>query len=370
MNGSRPSRPAPRAVLLTVAAFALAACDRGEPGQIEPPARSPELTVSLPAPGVGAVDVPARVLAEQTADIATRVSAAVERVTVDEGSEVAGGDVLVVLDASSIEAEIARTAASARAARAYFERIESLARDGAATAQELDDARAGLEGAEAAVRAARGQRSYARLRAPFAGVIVRRDVDPGDLAVPGRPVLVLSGRAGAKVVADVPAAAAGLAAPGRRVTVRDPVGGLRRTATITRRVPVVEPSTQRVRVEARFDPRGEMPGGGAPDGGAVFVPGSYVRLELARESDGSSWIPADALWRMGQLAGVYVLEGDTLRLRWVRTGRVRDDGIEVLSGITLERPVVRRPPASLRDGMPAGPVTREAWTPAAVEESR
>lgn len=348
-----------RRMLPLVLLVLLAACDRGEPGRIEAPARSPDIVVSLPSPSAGTLDYPARVLAEETAEIATRVSAAVLRVNVDEGTEVGPGDVLVVLDGSTIEAEISRARAAARAARRYFERISSLERDGAATGQELDDARARLDAAEAASSAAAGQRAYTRLRAPFAGVIAQRRVDPGDLAVPGRPVLVLSGLTGVKIVADLPAAAAGLVPPGRRVNVVDPGRGVRRPAAITRLVPVVDASSQRVRVEARFTALAEGTVESSPS--PAFVPGSYVRLEVSEAEEESSWIPADAIWRTGQLTGAFVLEADTLRLRWLRLGQIREDAAEVLSGIRPDLPVVRRPPASLRDGMPAGTVRREAW---------
>ena len=51
--------------------------------------------------------------------------------------------------------------------------------------------RASVEAARAMVTQAEAQQGYAMVRAPFDGVVTERFLDPGDLALPGRPLLVL-----------------------------------------------------------------------------------------------------------------------------------------------------------------------------------
>ena len=73
-------------------------------------------------------------------------------------------------------------------------RIRALYADSAATRAQLDQAETGLARADGrAWPAARGMAaelaataSYAEVRAPFAGVVTRRFVDPGSFAAPGR----------------------------------------------------------------------------------------------------------------------------------------------------------------------------------------
>ncbi len=336
-------------------AAALAACG-GEDGAPHRESVSP-VDVQVTGAETAATErsVAATVEAASSADIATRMSGTVERVAVDVGSRVSRGDTLVALDEEDVEARISRAEAALRKAEKYYDRIQSLAADGAATEQELDDARAGLEQARAALEEARAQRAYVVLRAPFDGVVTRRNVDPGDLASPGRPVLNLVEAGSVKIVADLPAELAPEVKSGTRATVVDPASGRTAAAEIVRVSPAVEASTRQFRVEARFREGGS--------GGLALSPGSFVRLRLPGFAPPSVWVPRDAVVQRGQLAGVFVLRSDTLRLHWIRTGERRDGSVEALAGLSPGDSVVRSPASRLADGTPAGDVTSRSWAP-------
>lgn len=351
----------PRTTLTAATALLSAgilACGGGEGPPPADTASPVDVSVSSASTAAAERTVPATVEAARSARVATRTSGTVERVPVDVGSRVRRGETLLELDASDVEARIDRAEASLRQARRYHERIRALARDGAATEQELDDARAGLEKARAALREARAQRSYVVMTAPFDGVVTRRSVDPGDLARPGRPALTLVATDSVKVVAGLPAELVPDVVAGTRVAVVDPRSGRRADAAVVRVSPAVETSTRQFRVEARF--------AGAGTGGLPVAPGSFVRLRISGVGPPSVWIPGDAVVRRGQLAGVFVIRTDTLRLRWIRTGERRDGGVEALAGLTPGERVVRDPSARLVDGTPAGEVTPRSWSPAAA----
>jgi RND family efflux transporter MFP subunit len=333
---------------------AWAGCDRGEPGRVPAPRGAADVATAAAATGPAVTSYPASVVSTEEAQLATRTSGTVKRVPVDVGSVVRAGDTLVVLDGGDVEARIQSAEAAAQRASRYYDRIASLEKDGAATRQELDDARAGTRMAEAGLKEARAQRDYVVLRAPFTGVVAARDVDPGDLAVPGRPILRLVRPGSLKVVADLPGEVRGDLSPGTRVTLVDPATGRSVPGHLTRVSPALEPSSRRVRAEARADTGA---GAGLP------APGSFVRLELQRPGRTTLWIPSDAIVRRGQLEGAYVVEGDTLRLRWLRTGEERNGAVEVLAGLTAGMPVVRHPAPALEDGQPVGHSSAEPWTP-------
>jgi membrane fusion protein (multidrug efflux system) len=347
-------------ILRSVAAAALAgtalwtACDRGEPGRVPPPTGAAEVTVVAAAEGAATASYPATVESTDEARLATRISGTVRRVLVDVGSAVRAGDTLVVLDGGDVQARIQSAEAAARRASGYFDRIASLAADGAATPQELDDARAGMNMARAGLREARAQSDYVVLRAPFGGVVASRDVEPGDLAVPGRPVLRIVKPGSLKIVADLPAEVQADLRPGTAAVFVDPATERRVAGYVTRVSPALEPASRRVRAEARPDSGGMA---GLP------APGSFIRIELARPGLRTLWVPADVLVRRGQLEGAFVVERDTLRLRWLRTGETRADAVEVLAGLEAGAPVVRAPAPNLLDGQPVGRQTVEPWTP-------
>jgi RND family efflux transporter MFP subunit len=268
---------------------------------------------------------------------------------------VVAGQTLVELDGGDVRARVESARARAELARRSFRRIENLHEEGAASAQELDEARAMLDQAEAGLRDARSQLEYVEVRAPFGGVVTARMVDPGDLAAPGRPLLRVVGGGAREVEADLPAEWSGRLAAGDPVQVR--VGGDEAVlpARITRVSTALEPGSRRFRVEAVFE-------GGVPSG-VDLTPGSYARLEVERPGGSGTgrWIPADAVIRRGQLTGVFAVEDAVLRLRWLRVGRTRGEAVEVLAGPPGTLEVVRRPGPTLADGQVVTGTEREAW---------
>ncbi|HKJ03382.1 MAG TPA: efflux RND transporter periplasmic adaptor subunit, partial [Longimicrobiales bacterium] len=268
--------------LLLTTLVGVAACGAEEPGRI-PRAQDPtDVSVSSVARAPTLETFPAVVISERTAEIATRMSGTVERVLADVGSRVRAGDVLVSLDAADIGARVAAARAQQELAERSFARVENLQRDGAASQQELDQARAGLEAARAMATEAEAQQSYAAVRAPFDGVVTQRTVDPGDLALPGQPMLVMMAPGAVKVVAELPAHRAGSIFVGDEVR----VGGAGKThaARVTRVVPALVGGSRTFRVEASLvDPE------------AGLMPGSYARLVVAVDGEGPRWVPADAV---------------------------------------------------------------------------
>lgn len=336
------------------AVLAVAACG-GEPGELNPSSTPVDVAASTPVTSRGLITAPGTVVAEEEAQLATRASGRISRVYVDIGATVAAGDPLVALNSDEIDARIGSAEAAAELARQWYSRIAALEEDGAATAQELDDANARLEMAEAALRDVRAQRDYVILRAPFPGVITERRADPGDLAVPGVPLLKIIGSGGIKIEADLPADLAGQLRVGDRIGIHRPESAERFAAHITRLVPAVERASRRFRVEAHFDADST----GLP----AIPPGTFVRVELSERSATTRWIPADVVVSRGQLTGVFVVEGSELRLRWIRLGQRFGEAVEMLAGPDGEPLLVRDPAPTLVDGQPTGRVQRRAWQP-------
>jgi RND family efflux transporter MFP subunit len=340
-------------IIPVVLVLAVASCTASEPGQVGTPQESAAVVVSRAVTSPGSESYPATLVPVERADLATRMSGRVRRIQVDVGSEVSTGQVLAELDASDIEARIGAAEANARLARRSFERVESLASDGAASQQELDEVTARLHAAEAGLRDAHAQAAYAVLRAPFDGVVTARMADPGDLAAPGRPLLSLVGRGAMKVEADLPGELAGTVTVDDAVSVLFPALGATADARVTRVVPALTPGSRRFRIEARL--LGEIPGQGS------VVPGAYLRLILREKGATTRWIPSDAVVRRGQLTGVFTVEGSELRLRWVRLGESSGDAIELLAGPVGDAPVVRRPGPDLYDGRAVASVSAESF---------
>lgn len=331
---------------LLAGGLVLTACGGGEPAGSPPRLESVTVSVSDALTGSGSVAHVARVEASSEADVATRASGTLVSLPVDVGDRVRRGQVLASLDDADVEARIDAAAAGVELAERTHGRVERLAADGAASQQELDEAFARLQAARAQLAEARAQASYVQVTAPFDGVVVERYADPGDLAVPGQPVLRLAGTGAVTIAADLPAHMRAGVEMGQNVRVVDS-DGRSTEATVSRVVPTLDAATGRFQVEL------------APSGDSQLTAGETVRLELSGAGSATRWVPVDALLRRGQLVGVYVLESDTLRLRWVRIGREEGPLVELLAGPPGALTVVRRPAATLRDGQPVSSSTRE-----------
>ncbi len=163
---------------LSIVVLLLAACSGSHP-----PA-GPELPVAkvrlLPAGEIGERTwVPATVSAVDHAVLATRVSARVAELTVNEGAHVRRGDVLVRLSDDDVQATLKAAESQREVAESQVRRIQSLRAANAATASELDAAMTARADAVARMEAARATLADTVLRAPFDAVVQRKWVSRG-----------------------------------------------------------------------------------------------------------------------------------------------------------------------------------------------
>jgi RND family efflux transporter MFP subunit len=155
----------------------------------------------------------------EEAALSSRILAPVTSVAVREGDHVRRGQELVRLEAGELENAVqAATAGLSAADVASATQRDATARDRvlfdakAISHEDWDRSRASeaaaqsrFDAAREALDAARRRRDYAVITAPFDGAVARRDVDPGDLAAPGKPLLTLVRSGGVRVRVKLPA---------------------------------------------------------------------------------------------------------------------------------------------------------------------
>jgi RND family efflux transporter MFP subunit len=286
---------------------------------------SEELTATMPVEG--------SVVAKHRTEITTRMMARITSMPVEVGSQVSEGNVLVRLGSADIAANRAKAEAAVTAATAardeaarHAARMDTLLAQDVVAQVQRDQAQLQLAQAEAQValatatlREVETAASYATIRAPFAGAVVARYVDAGDMAAPGMPILVIEDTAPRDVVLSVPADVAAGLEPGMLVHVIS-LNDRFTEAPIRAIAAGADPMTRTVEV------RIEVPTDWATGASATaLVPaGSHTGVA----------IPADAVIRRGQLTGVNVVTDAGVAVRWIRLGRtLRDARVLVLSGL-------------------------------------
>lgn len=388
-----------KAWVAALAVVSLAACRSSAPEQ----AADTLAPLDLQTGPVGTADWPSTyeaggvVRARQVAVVSARVVAPVLEVRVRAGDRVRRGQTLVILDGRELGAHAARaTAAAAGAklgleaaraeqraaeaslvlARATYDRVSGLKEKNSATAQELDQATAGLAAAEARVAAVKARvaeaeagidaaaaaeqaasvgASYTTLTAPFDGIVAARHADPGSLAAPGGPLVTVEDTGGYRLEAQMDESHAGLAIAGGPADVRiDRAAGeadgdwLRSTvAEVANIDPARHSFTVKVDLPATQGLRSGL-------FGRVRVLGAPRNVLVA---------PRSAIVKRGQLTFAFAVDdAGAARLRMVAVGAESGGQIEVLAGLHEGDQVVLDPPASLEDGRPVRGAAR-ATTP-------
>ncbi|WP_298604238.1 efflux RND transporter periplasmic adaptor subunit [Zoogloea sp.] len=282
----------------------------------------------------------ATIEAVRQATVAAQVQGRVLEARADAGARVRQGDVLMRIDTREADQAVAAAAANVAAAqarlvdaRAALERTRSLRARNFVSAATLDQAQAAFDAARAqhaAAEAGRAQadasRGFATVTSPLTGVVAQRLTEPGEMAQPGRPLMLIYEPGALRAVADVPQQQ--LASLGRgalQAKVEFPESGRWLDAASVTVLPAADPRTHtaRVRVVLPADAAGVVPGMAAR---VHFVVGSAPRLT----------VPAAAVLRRGEVTGVYVADGKGgFSLRQLRVGSTLDDAsVEVLAGLS------------------------------------
>jgi RND family efflux transporter MFP subunit len=269
-------------------------------------------------------------------EVSSRVTAPVTQVLADEGDHVARGQPLAVLDAEDQRETIAQLTASRINAEQDERRAIALFKQGWSTNAVRDKAVAAANSARALEAAGRARLNQFTIRSQTAGVILRRDVEPGDLATPSKTLFQLGNAADLRVTAivderDIPMVRNGAEAlmstdayPGRVIRGR-----------VYEITPGGDPDQRAFRVRIRPDSIRDLPIG--------------LTLEvniLVSSKKSALLVPASAV-RKGV---VWTIDDGHARPVRVKTGIRGADTTEVTAGLPANACVVTDPADGIKDG--------------------
>ena len=334
---------------------------------------------------VAVLDASGYVTPRRRATVAAKITGQVTEVLVEEGMPVTEGQVLARLDdadvrtryeAARAELEVVRASVAdlevnLANARRELERTRQLHADGVASQRDLDNAHTLVDSLEARLRVAREQVAAARaqvrvmeqelenytIRAPFSGIAVSKDAQPGEMVSPVSAgggytrtgISTIVDMDSLEIEVDVNEAHIARVEPGQPVqAVLDAYPGWRVPAHVLAVIPTADRQKATVRVRVAFD---ELDPRILPDMGVK------VTFLETREPDGTpsprAVVPAAALRRAGSdRSVVFVVEGDLARRRAVTVGRRLDGEVELLAGVEPGERVIVGGPEDLEDGRP------------------
>ncbi|WP_265104614.1 efflux RND transporter periplasmic adaptor subunit [Sphingopyxis yananensis] len=287
----------------------------------------------------------------------------VQRVLVEPGQWVKQGQVLAVIDrdvqsqqAEALSASIRVAQADAELAQAELARAEALVSRGFISKADLDRKRATRDAAQARVRVAQAQyrESLARnarlnIVAPAGGLVLTRDVEPGQIVGAGSGTLFRMARDGEmEMLARLSEADLQRVSVGTRATVT-PVGtDLTITGQVWQISPVVDPQTRQgtVRISVPYH--------------MLLRPGGFADARLIVGAGEAPMLPESAV--QSSPDGSYVLivdDKNIVRRRNVTVGTVTDQGVAIAGGLTGGEKVVILAGSFLNIGDTVKPVVQK-----------
>jgi membrane fusion protein (multidrug efflux system) len=293
--------------------------------------------------------------------VGSELAGVVRAIGFESGASVKQGAMLVQLDTSMEEAQLASAQADAALARVNLERARKLRKAESNSQSDLDAAEARAKQAEAAVATFRATIAKKTIRAPFDGRLSIRQVELGQALGAGAAVASLQSVTPIHADFWLPQQALAELKNGQRVRMRtDIFPDAHWDGDVTTVNSEVDAATRNVRVRATFR---------NPDG--RLRPGMYVSIEvLSDESRDVLLIPATAVLFAPYGDSVFVIEqkkgGDgkasaVAHQKFVRLGERRGDFVAVASGLSPGDVVVSSGAFKLRNGAPV--VVNDALKP-------
>jgi HlyD family secretion protein len=350
-----------RALLILVpAVLALAACKK-PPEKVSEAERARAVTVTRVEQRViaGALSASGSLAPREEAAIMPEVTGfRVRRVLADVGDYVKAGQTIVELDPTLLEAQIAEARAQAAQAEDQAKRVQGLDTAGVLPAEQIAQRRFQAQAAQARLRSLTTQQRKLNVVAPVSGLILEKNVRPGDLSAGGATPWFRMARDGqVELLAEMSEADLGHVRVGQSATVSLP-GGATAQGHVRLISPQIDPQTKLGQVRVILPVRSDIRAGGF--GRALFSDASAMALVVPEtavryDADGASVItvlPNNKVRRVlvqtGQRGGGYV---QLTRSPPVGTRVVRNAGAFLLDN-DLIRPVEGAAPPAPRPAAP------------------
>jgi RND family efflux transporter MFP subunit len=305
--------------------------------------------------------LPASLQAYEESPIYARTNGYLLKWYKDIGSHVAKGDLLADIDTPEVDQELSQAKATKQQSAAQLdiakisaERWQNLRKTDSVSQQETDmqtsafqQATANFAAAEANVRRLEDLESFKRVYAPFSGVLVRRNVDPGALISAGgagTELFVLAKVDPLRVFINVPQAFSPAIKDGMPASITLPeIPGKQFPGTVTRTAEAIDPTTRTLLTEVDV-----------PNKTGQLLRGSFGEVHFKPKINAAKvTVPVNAMLFRQDGAQVAVVGSDNkVQLRHITIGRDYGTTLEILDGVTVDDRVVINPADSLEGGQP------------------
>jgi RND family efflux transporter MFP subunit len=320
-----------------------------------------QLTVAVitpeKAPATVSVDLPGQTQAYIEAPIFAQTTGYVKKWYFDIGAKVKTGDVLAEIDTPQVDqdlnqakANLAEAQAALVLSRLTYMRDQDLLERKVIAQQDFDTASSDLHSKEATVHAnaaavsrLQALEDFKIVRAPFAGVVTRRNTDIGQIvnSGAGTPLFNVAQVSPLRIYVNVPEAMAGYVRIGGPANVSfSEFPAQKFSGQVVRTAQAIDPNSRTLLTEIDV----------ANDAGQLF-PGAYSPVHLETEGPASLLVPSSSLIFRSDGASLGVVGADSrVHIKKIKIGRDLGGRLEIVGGLSPTDRIVVNPNDSLSDG--------------------
>ncbi len=221
-----------------------------------------------------------------------------------------------------------------RVAELYKKKLLAKSKLDAANAT-LASTKSAVKSSEAILRQAEEQMSNTVIKAPYSGIVIERNVELGEIASPGHPLMTGISLEKLRVSVNVPQRVIASVRKSGTATILFDNGQSIESDDIVF-FPYADPQTNSFRVRIQMDEPVD----------SIF-PGMYTKVAFTIDETERLLVPAKAIAYRSELTGIYVVgENGKVRLRQVRLGKQIGDKVEILAGAEAGQVVALDPAAA------------------------
>ena len=281
--------------------------------------------------------------AAENVNLTSSVTERLTKINFDDNQRVKKGHVLVEMDVSEENAELAEETSRYNEAQSQVERVRALVQRSSASKSTLDERERELNTAKARLAAIQSRISQKRIVAPFDGVVGLRNISVGALAQPGMLITTIDDDRTMKLDFSVPevflsSLKLGLTVEAKASAYPNKIF----KGTVTSIDSRIDPITRSVMARAILN-----------NDGKLLKAGMLMRVQLNKNPRQTLIIPEESLVTIGdENAVMLVEEGDklTVKRQVVELGARRKGSVEILSGLQEGQQVVTHGTLKVRHG--------------------
>lgn len=283
------------------------------------------------------LELPGRVVAPGTVGIRTEEEGRLLSVAVEAGDRVDAGEELARIDDTLLRASLDKAIANRKQAEMDLKRQLELRKSHVATEDEVTRARTALQVAQAEEAVLRTRIARTRIRAPFAGSVVRRMAEPGTVLGARDDLLLLQPATGLRVETWIPVQLLPLARQARW-TLQDAAGQPLGTARLEFGEPAAAAESQTVHIRL------------LPGKSLSLAPGSRIAIGMSVTAPAGIWLPLSAIGEDSQGRHVMIVDAGKARRVAVETGPTISGKMLVSRGLQPGTRVIIRGLGGLHEG--------------------